>query len=166
MNTPIYDQIVGLYATTPTRTLQADVLYYLRAGYVFSTPRLFLMGEHVGDGWFIHVAVGVGALKDFCDLMPFYLPWIGWAREADGKHAVMWHKTDKLVRRLGYDAQEFKNRKLSKVPLWWWRGESPAAASSTVTQGCGDQCGQVGRRSEQETRVPIYFTWGNEPTTG
>lgn len=78
--------------------MQADIEYYLRVGYVYSTPGYFIMGCQIHGGWYIHAAVGVGAIESFIRLMPHYLPYIGWERRGTGK--VKWYPTTKLVNKL------------------------------------------------------------------
>lgn len=97
---PIYEQLEQLYARTgwPKGTLQEDLAYYLRNGYVFATPNYFIMGREIDGGWYIHAAVGVGALEGFLRLMPHYLPYVGWERRGSGK--VKWYPTEQLKRKL------------------------------------------------------------------
>lgn len=84
--------------TMPDRSLTADLDECLRKGYVFVGPDYLLAGYRVGTGWFISIAVGHGCLKRFIDLMPYYLPWVGWAREPAGKKEVVWRQTEKVIR--------------------------------------------------------------------
>lgn len=103
---PIWDEINELYAKMPGYNFQKDLALYIRTGYVFSGPDYFLLGRRVGDGWFIHCAVGEGAMRKFWDLMPYHLPRIGWARPLRGRHEVVWHSTDEIARRLGIKQKE------------------------------------------------------------
>jgi hypothetical protein len=100
MNTNIYDQLVKLYDRTghPEGTLQKDLIYYLQNGYVFGTPDYFIMGRAIERGWYIHAAVGIGAIEGFLQFMPHYLPYIGWERRNSGK--VHWYPTEKLKSKL------------------------------------------------------------------
>ncbi len=103
---PIWDELVALYDKNPTHNLHEDISHYGEHGYVFFGPDHVLMGKRVGDGWFIHCAVGKGAMRKFWDLMPYYLPNIGWARLSRGRNEVVWHSTDEIARRLGIKTKE------------------------------------------------------------
>ena len=88
---------------------------YLLHGYVFSTPDLFLMGRAMPrsadasdlwvsypveecDAWFVWL--GVGDALRLLELMPFPLPWIGWARQGRAWEDVHWLPTEILRRKL------------------------------------------------------------------
>lgn len=96
----IYDQIQDLYTKTGWKkgTFEKDLTWYLQHGYVFATPEYFIMGVAISGGWYVHAAVGVGALEGFLRLMPYYLPYVGWERRGSGK--VRWYPTEKLKQRL------------------------------------------------------------------
>jgi hypothetical protein len=100
MNINTYEQLTELYLRSgyPKGALQEDLEYYLRNGYVFATPEYFIMGRQIHGGWYIHAAVGVGALEGFLHLMPHYLPYVGWERRGSGK--VKWYPTEQLTRKL------------------------------------------------------------------
>ena len=78
--------------------LADDIIEYSRRGYVFIAPEYVLIGCRLGDGWFIRLAVGAGCLNKFLELMPYYLPYVGWARMVRGRHQVVWHDTEKVRR--------------------------------------------------------------------
>lgn len=96
----IYDAVKALYdkAGHPEGALQADLEYYLRNGYVFATSDYFILGQRIHAGWYIHAAIGTGALESFLRLMPYYLPYIGWERRGTGK--VKWYPTTKFANKL------------------------------------------------------------------
>lgn len=100
MNTNIYEQLEALYRASgyDAGALQADLALHLRVGCVFATPGSFIMGREISGGWYIHAAVGVGAIESFIRYMPHYLPYIGWERRGTGK--VKWYRTDRLIRKL------------------------------------------------------------------
>jgi hypothetical protein len=100
MNINTYEELKKLYLRTPERSLQNDLAYFIATGYVFSGPGYLLIGRRVYDGWFVHVAIGSGSLKKFLQCMPFYLPFIGWAREQRGRK-TKWHRTEVLAKKLG-----------------------------------------------------------------
>lgn len=76
-------------------SLSQDLSDYLRFGYVFASPGLLLLGRPVKaangpewakegdacDAWYVHLAVGQGALAWFVQKMPFHLPLLGWKRD-------------------------------------------------------------------------------------
>lgn len=106
-NTNIYEELKRLYRRTPARSMQDDLAHFLAKGYVFAGPGYLLMGERVCNGWHVHVAIGPGGVKEFFKRMPYYLPYVGWAREQRGRR-TMWHRTDVLARKLGvkYDTKQ------------------------------------------------------------
>lgn len=95
--TPI-DEARAVYLREPCRrTFEVDLELHLQNGYVFSTPKLFLMGrpvlrianpedivnpafifEHY-DAWLIYLAAG--DFREFFRFEPFPLKWYGWERE-------------------------------------------------------------------------------------
>ena len=96
-------QLQELYRLCPGRSWPNDLEHYLRHGYVFASPTHLLIGERIGDGWHIHVAIGTGCLKKFCELMPYWLPYVGWAREHRAKRSeIRWHRTETIFRKVGY----------------------------------------------------------------
>lgn len=99
MNTTIYDEFQKLYTLCPDRNMQDDLMHYLQHGYIFTGPNYLLVGKRINDGWFIHAAVGRGAMAKFIQLMPYYLPFIGWARQMKGRD-VTWHRTETILRRI------------------------------------------------------------------
>lgn len=102
MSMSIYEQLETLYDKSGYEkgSLQKDIEYYLRVGYIFSTPESFVMGRQIDAGWYIHAAVGVGAVESFLRYMPYYLPYVGWERRG-GK--TKWYPTDKLKRKLNHE---------------------------------------------------------------
>lgn len=92
----------------------AQLMMYLRFGYVISTPQLFIMFRPVEiaaapeqiadpehrfarpDAWFIHSAVG--KLQMFPRLAPYPLPWICFWRKLRG--AIRRYETQNLFKRI------------------------------------------------------------------
>lgn len=109
MNTSIYEQLEALYkgSSREAGALQADIEYYLRTGYVFNTPEFFIMGCRISNGWYIHAAVGIGAIEGFLRFMPYHLEYIGWERRGSGK--TKWYSTEKLKQRLLRGKHESKS---------------------------------------------------------
>jgi hypothetical protein len=98
-----YEQLERFYREHLRTTLARDVRRYAKCGYVFIGPDHVLIGRRHDNGWFIRAAIGVGLFRRFSQLMPYYLPWIGWARVARGRSGVVWHSTDKLLRIVNYE---------------------------------------------------------------
>src|SRR5688572_27592920 len=93
-----YEQLLALYRAHPERSLSTDLEYFMRTGYVFSTPDYIVIGSRMWNGWFVHAAVGVGHIGDILRSVPYSLPYIGWARE-NGE--IKWYATrtvERLVR--------------------------------------------------------------------
>lgn len=79
-------------------SFERDLVECLSFGYVFAGPDYLLMGFDVdGFGWFVRYAGGVNALGKFLDLMPYYLPHVGWERALRGR-GIKWHKTEDIMR--------------------------------------------------------------------
>lgn len=97
MSTTIWEQATELYERTNI-TLESDLLEYAKSGYVFASDTYLIMGRRVGDGWYIQCAIGVGALRKFTELMPYYLPHIGWRREKKHSQECVWHRTEAVIR--------------------------------------------------------------------
>jgi len=100
-----YEKIRELYETCPELSFSSDFEEYARTGHAHITPSYALLARHVGDGWFIRLAVGVG-FETFWSLMPYRLPYIGWARAARGRSAVVWHRTETVERITKYAKHE------------------------------------------------------------
>ncbi len=82
-------------------------------GYAYVGPECVAIAARVGNGWFIRFAVGRGALTHLRRLMPYQLPFVGWARVSRGKPEVVWHDFSRLDRMLHYE--RFKN--LAVLPI-------------------------------------------------
>ena len=98
----IYGELLKLYEQCPQRSLSDDLAHYMEHGYVHVGPDFALIGKREGDGWFVHCAIGAGALDKFWQLMPYHLPHIGWAREARGRQEIVWHRTETIKRLIDY----------------------------------------------------------------
>jgi hypothetical protein len=93
-------------------SLSQDLSDYLRFGYVFSEPGVLLLGRPIvaangtqwlpesqsGDAWYVHLAVGQGALAWFVQKMPFYLPLLGWRRDfKNPANGLRFHPTARVA---------------------------------------------------------------------
>lgn len=80
---------------------EQDLGHYLTNGYVVSEPGRFIMFKPVRkdlgekdwhsqnpDTWYVHCAVGRGAIRSFLNLAPFDLPYIAWSRFRDAKSSL------------------------------------------------------------------------------
>lgn len=100
-------KIAQLYEKFPQpRTFEEDEEQYRLCGHVIETPDVFIMGKgvdieadpeaiaspyvafpkHRHNGWFLHAMAG--NLLSMYDAMPYYLPYVGWARRYG---PVKWH---------------------------------------------------------------------------
>lgn len=98
----MYDQLLQLYAKVPSRSLSQDLDFYMRTGYVICRPDLILIGRRIEDGWFIHAAVAE-SLGAVLAAAPYYLPYVGWAREARGRSQIKWYSWEQLTRIISYE---------------------------------------------------------------
>lgn len=93
-----------------------DIAYHLKHGYIFVGPDYAMWGHAVRrddglpekqcgvtnpDAWYVRFAVGDGWLRRFFSMMPYPLPYVGWARW-EHKRPVKYFKLDNLQRRLSY----------------------------------------------------------------
>lgn len=144
MNTYICERIHELYAKTPQRSLWKDLVHHFMDGFVFSGEDYLLMGERINDGWFVHIAVGEGCLEKFISLMPYHLPWIGWAKEHRGGE-VRWYRTESVKRNI----KRYEIEKLTSKEQTDSRGgirgrktkTAPSTSSSNKTEGRGKCAG-------------------------
>lgn len=99
MNMSIYEKVIAFYRAQgrDENLFLGDVAYYLKRGYVFCTRDCILMGERIGTGWFVYLAVGEGAMEYFLRHLPYPLPHIGWQRR-EGK--VRWYPLATLTKKL------------------------------------------------------------------
>lgn len=92
-----YERAKNLYAEKmPNRSFEEDFEECANKGFVFVAPDYFLAGFRVGDGWFVRIAIGEGKIEKFLELMPYPLPYVGWAREPKGQDEVEWYLTEKV----------------------------------------------------------------------
>ena len=105
-------QAARVYDQEPcANTFEHDLYWHLQNGYVFSTPEYFIMGRPVKkdapewlllrpdkkiegtcDAWLVWLAAG--RLDVLPDVMPYWLPWIGFQR----RNKLRWYETDRLLR--------------------------------------------------------------------
>ncbi len=93
-----------------------DIAYHLRYGYVHITPEYAIWGHPVvrdkgipelqkdmrdPDAWYVRFAIGKNWLQHFFSLMPYQLPYVGWARW-EKKMPVKYFKTENLKRKISY----------------------------------------------------------------
>ncbi len=91
-----------------------DISVYLTHGYVHKTPKSFILAKTINkdidtppaeqwdtpnpNAWFVHMAVGQGAISYWINLMPFTMPYVGWARE-NKKKPIKFYTLDTIIRR-------------------------------------------------------------------
>jgi hypothetical protein len=101
MNTITCEQLKALYRRSQ-RDFNEDISAALQddKSFIFSGPDYFLMGRSVDDhGWHIVVAVGIGRMQKFLELMPYELPYIGFSRDPSGHGEITWYSIN-IIRRL------------------------------------------------------------------
>jgi len=108
-----YDKARAVYAGEENgRSFSEDLTLHLRYGFVYSTPSLFIFGRpvrkdapgllifdprvrfQVVDCWWVWLACG--SLESLVEIIPFYLPWIGYQR----KNMCRYWKTENLIRKI------------------------------------------------------------------
>ena len=96
-----YQEAKKILAKTPGRdetSLDQEIAEFAADGFVFIGPDYLLLGRQVKHAWMVHLAVGRGALKKFIELMPYYLPYIGWTRQLKGREDFQWFETERVIR--------------------------------------------------------------------
>lgn len=119
MNTTIWEEAQLLYDRT-SHTLESDIVAYAKHGCVFASDAYLILARRIGEGWYIQAAIGAGALPKFAELMPYYLPYIGWRRERKHNQECVWHRTEQVLRTIKSYAR---------------RNTSPSQATSATHEG-------------------------------
>ena len=112
-----YEKIAQKYFDNPQEAPFGDyVEWFLKNGYVFSTPEYFVMGkncrrlapvkqicdcEHVfdekeSDCWYVFAMAG--DIQQAVQSMPYKLPWIAFERLIDNKRDLRFYETADLKR--------------------------------------------------------------------
>jgi hypothetical protein len=95
------------------RPFELDLLLHLRHGYVYSTPRSFVMWRRVksdalpeqivdpsiefgpeADAWFVFCAAGTEGVARLFEAEPYPLPFIGWERD----NKIRFYKRERLIK--------------------------------------------------------------------
>jgi len=110
----VLEQATQAYETTGGAFDRDVAAYACHGGYVFLAPDHILLSKPVrrdggdpsgqwnvegADAWFVKFAAGDGRVRKFIELMPFPLPWVGWARETK-KRPVNWFSLAAILRRI------------------------------------------------------------------
>lgn len=74
-----------------------DVHYYTEHGYAYFTQEYILFAERRGDAWHVQFALGDISPFTFVMLMPYYLPWITWARPMRGRPEIKHYATQRII---------------------------------------------------------------------
>lgn len=90
---------------------ERDLGFYLTNGLVVSRPDRFLMAKLIvkeegddcwnpekPDSWYVHVAVGKGALEWFLLQAPIRMPYLSWRRFKNGKNDLRTYRTEQFER--------------------------------------------------------------------
>lgn len=90
---------------------ERDLGFYLAHGLVVSRPDRFLMAKMISknegddswnpqapDCWYVHCAVGKGALEWFLLQAPVRMPFLSWRRFKDGKNSLRTYRTEQFER--------------------------------------------------------------------
>lgn len=93
--------------------MEQQLDYYLANGYVYSSPRGLIWAEVWRDKtWLVYLAIGAGAVPEFLQAMPFWLPTVGFCRLLRGKHKLMIHPMARICRAYKVDPEPLKQRSL------------------------------------------------------
>ena len=94
-----YEQAQDLYSRYPERSLILDILHYSQNHYCYFSPECIILAEIEEKCiWYIHLAVGVGALSRFVELAPFALPYVRFARPEKGHSEPKLYNWKRLTR--------------------------------------------------------------------
>ena len=109
----VLEQTARAYEATGGSFDRDVAAYACHGGYVYIAPDHLIIGKPVRrdggdpaaqwhveepDAWFVKFAAGDGRVRKFMELMPFPLPWVGWARETK-KRSVNWFSLAAILRR-------------------------------------------------------------------
>ena len=109
----LLEEAVLTYQKTGGKWEDDVAAYATHGGYLYVSPECVILGKPVRrdggvpegqwnvanpDAWFVKYAGGRGHVSKFIDLIPFPLPWVGWARQTKGK-AVKWFNFNQIKRR-------------------------------------------------------------------
>jgi hypothetical protein len=79
--------------------------YWFDNGWVIKTPDYFALAGHDlfrGDAWFIwwghSINPDINMVAELHKRMPFYKPYIGWARTLKGRESIRYYSTDRIKR--------------------------------------------------------------------
>ena len=97
MTPAIIRELERLYANKPAGQLERDIAEFDSSGYVVDCNGCFMLLRVVHRGWLVYCAVCSGGWKQAVEHMPFWLPFVGWAREAKGRTKVKWYLTDRVL---------------------------------------------------------------------
>ena len=84
-----YEQVQRLYLEQPQQySFEEDLRRFSKMGYVFSTPKSFIMGYHIPeiDTWFIHAYAG--ELGDAFKYLPFPAMWVEFRRNYSQENSI------------------------------------------------------------------------------
>lgn len=87
-------------------TLEKEIDDYSSSGYVIVRREFLLIGERIGDGWYVRLACGHHAIHAIFDSMPYFLPWVAWQRPGRGRNEARWYRTEQLARILKHDLNQ------------------------------------------------------------
>lgn len=102
----------AMYERHGMKHFEQDLQYYLVNGVVISRPDRFLMAKVINstrldddewnppdaDTWYVHCAVGRGALEWFLKQAPIRLPKLAWRRFKNGANRLRCYNTDAFER--------------------------------------------------------------------
>lgn len=107
------EQAEQFYAKTGA-SFYNDIAHHMKHGYIHITPEYVLWGHAVcreaglpekqqdvkdPDAWYIRFACGINWMHHFFRLIPYHLPYIGWARW-EKKRPVQYFETETLTRKI------------------------------------------------------------------
>lgn len=95
-----YEQLKRLYEKNHKHCLEEDLLIFSSGGYVHITPQYAILASHWEGmrAWYVHAAVGHGALSKFFELAPFELPHVAFARPLRGRWQVKYYNFQRIKR--------------------------------------------------------------------
>lgn len=125
-----YEQAMRVYEQEECkRTFAEDLDLHLRYGYVYSDPRLFIMGRPVClsgspadivnpmvkfsrdhcDCW--HVYLAAGDLNHFFEIEPYILPYLSWEK----RNVLRVHPRSRLIQLCQSNLQSFSTKELENL---------------------------------------------------
>lgn len=77
-------------------TLEEDIQKFMRTGYVYCDKSCMILASLENDYWYVHLAVGHGALPKFFNICPEIRPYVVFARPMRGRRTIKFYNFERM----------------------------------------------------------------------